>query len=217
MNTQTRREIRFGLIALALSGLFFTLGSAVRGPVNLDLGDPESFIIWAPFPNYVPAWVSGLVAGMLHLYGLFGLYRYLTYRADSLIALLACVLGIAGSVLFLPLATFMATSGPVIADLYQRGNQEVMVVVEAYLSSPLGLTLLAISIASGIIGTVLFGIAIWRDGRLPRWMGVLFVLSILMLGLPISFATELLGAVLLLFSASVIAWKGWQESAMRTS
>jgi hypothetical protein len=35
MNTQTRREIRFGLIALALSGLLFTLGAALRGPITI--------------------------------------------------------------------------------------------------------------------------------------------------------------------------------------
>ncbi len=213
MNSQTRYEIRFGLIALALSGLLFTLGGPVRGPNNLDLGDPASFIIWAAAPNYVPSWVMALVAGMLQLYGLLGLYRYLTYRADSLIALLACVLGVAGIALGLPLFTFFAVTGPVIADLYQQGNQAVMAVVEAFLISPLGLALLAISIASGIGGTILFAIAVWRNRRLPRWTGVFFVLSYVLLGLPITWATELLGAVLLLISTSVMAWKGWQESA----
>jgi hypothetical protein len=33
-----------------------------------------------------------------------------------------------------------------------------------------------------------------------------------MLAFPVTFATELLGAVLLAISAGVIAWKVWQES-----
>ncbi len=41
MNTQTRREIRFGLSALVLTGLLYTLGIALRGPIDPD---PDSFL-----------------------------------------------------------------------------------------------------------------------------------------------------------------------------
>ncbi len=211
MDSQTRREIRFGLVALALSGLLFALGVALRGPI--DLADSGSFIRAAASSSYVPAWTIILVGGVLQLYGFFGLYRYLTHKASSSIAFLAFVLSITGIALFLPLAAFFAVDGPVIANLYQQGNPEVLAVVEANFTSGLGLALLGVSSAAGLIGVVLFAIAIWRDGRLPRWTGVLLALSTLLLGVPVTFATELSGAVILLISASVIAWKGWQESA----
>ncbi len=111
MNLQTRREIRFGLVALALSGLLFTLGAALRGP--FDFTDPGSYIIrTALSPNYVPGWTIILVGALLQLYGSFGLYRYLTYQAETLIAFLAMVLRIAGIALALPLFTFLAVTGP---------------------------------------------------------------------------------------------------------
>ncbi len=210
MNSQTRREIRFGLIALALSGLLFALGIVLRGPV--DLADPGSCCRATVSPNYVPAWTIILVGGVLQLYGVFGLYRYLTYQAENLIAFLAFVLSVAGIALFLPLAAFLAVSAPVIAELYRRGTQGVIAVVEANFTSPLGLALLGVSTAAGIIGLILFGIAIWRDGRLPKWTGVLLGLTVLLLAIPVTFTTELLGAVLLLIGAGMIAWKGWQES-----
>ena len=210
MNSQTRREIRFGLIALALSGLLFALGIALRG--RIDLADPGSALRATVSPNYVPGWTIILVAGVLSLYGFFGLYRYLTYQASSRIAFLAFVLIILGIALLPPLATFFAVSGPVIADLYQQGNQEVIAVVEANFTSALGLALLGVSVAAGITGVVLFAIAIWRHGRLPKWSGVLLALSLALLAIPVTFATELLGAVLQLISAGVIAWKGWQDS-----
>jgi hypothetical protein len=150
---------------------------------------------------------------VLHLFGLFGLYRYLSYRTGSLIALLAAVLAIAGIALFLPLATFSAVNGPVIADLYQQGNRGVIAVVEAGFTSTLGLALLGVSSAAGITGPILFSVVIWRDGRLPRWTGIIFALSIVLLGVPVTLATELLGAVLLLISAGAMAWRGWQESS----
>ena len=53
MNSQTRREIRFGLIASALSGLLFALAIPLRGPV--DLADPGFCCRAAVSPNHVPA------------------------------------------------------------------------------------------------------------------------------------------------------------------
>ena len=203
-------RIRLGLIALALSGLFFALGIVLRGEV--DMADPESFIRVADSAAYVPGWTMILVGGVLNLYGFFGLYRYLTYQADSMIAFVAFVLNVAGIALFLPLATFFAVNGPVIAELYQQGNQEVIAVVEANFESGLGMALLVVSSVVGIIGVILFAIAIWRHGRLPKWTGVLFALSLPLLAFPVTFTTELLGAVLLLISGGVIALKVWQES-----
>jgi hypothetical protein len=209
MNTQTRYEIRLGLIALTLAGLLYTLTVVMRGAV--DIADPGACCRAAVSPNFVPAWTIGLVGAVLQLFGLFGLYRYLTYQAESLIALLAFVLSIAATALFLQIPTFYAVNAPVIAELYQQGNQEVIAVVEANFTGGLGLALLSFRAVGWIIGPILSAIAIWRDGRLPRWTAVLLALSFLLL-IPVTFITELSGAVLLLISAGMMAWKGWQES-----
>ena len=210
MNTQARREIRFGLIALALSALLFTLGAALRGP--FDLVDPGSYIIRAALsPNYVPGWTLILIGAVLQLHGSFGLYCYLTYQAESLTAFLALVLRIVGIALAFPLFTFLAVNAPAIAQLYQQGNQEVLSVFEANFTG-LGLALLGVGAVAAIIGVILFAIAIWRDGRLPKWTAVLFVLGVLLQPFAAIFTIELLGLVLLLISTGMIAWKGWQES-----
>lgn len=213
MNIQTRREIRFGMIALALSGLLFTLGAVLRGQVDLiDLG---SYVIRAALaPNYVPGWTIILVGGVLQIYGTFGLYRYLTYQAENLIAFLALVLRIGGLALASPLITFLALNAPVTAQLYQQGNQEVLAVVNANFTSPLGLALLSVGAGAATIGVILFAIAIWRDGRLPKWTAVLFVLGVLLQPFASIFMIELLGLVLVLISTGMMAWKGWQESAV---
>jgi hypothetical protein len=203
-------RIRLGLIALALSGLLFVLGVVLRG--EIDMADPESFIRAASSAAYVPAWTIILVGVVLNLYGTFALYRYLTYQGESMIAFLGFVLRIAGIALVIGLFTFFAVSVPAIAELYQQGNQEVIAVVEANFTSGLGLVLLAVGGSASIFGLILFAIAIWRHGRLPKWTGVALALSFPMLAFPVTFATELLGAVLLLISAGVIAWKVWQES-----
>jgi hypothetical protein len=200
MNTQTRREIRSGLIALALSGLLVTLGAALRGP--FDLADPGSSNIRDAFsPTYLPGWPLILIGVVLHLYGLFGLYRYLTYEAQSLIAFLAFVLNIAGLTLALPFLGLLTAHRPVIAELYQQGYQEVI-------------ALLGVVALARIIGVALLVIAIWKDGRLPKWTAIAFPLGFLLAAAAVTFAIELLGAVLLLVSTGRMAWKGWQETAV---
>ena len=214
MHPQTAREINLGLIALALSGLLFAVGIVMRGPV--DLADPGSCCRVAPAPAYAPGWMIILVGAVLNLYGLIGLYRYLTHQAGNPFALPGLVLGVAGIALVIPLATFFGVNGPVIADLYQQGIREVIEVVEATFTGALGLALLATSSLTGTVGAILFGIAIWRDGRSPRWTGVIFALSVALLAVPITFATELLGAMLLLISASVMWWNARQPPALGT-
>ena len=208
MNFQTRYEIRFGLIALALSGLLLALSTILRGPISLS--DPDSFIRNADSPTYVLAWTLILIGGVLNLYGSFGLYRYLTYQTQSLIAFWAFVLRIVGIALFLPLATFFAINGPVIAKLYQQGNQEVIAVVKSNFSG-LGLTLFGLSGVGEIVGWILFTVALWRDGRLPKWTVVLFLLALPLVVIPVTLSTEFLGWVLLMVSAGVMAWKAWSD------
>jgi hypothetical protein len=200
MNTQTRLEIRSGLLALALSGLLSPLVAALQGP--FDLANPGSdSIIAALSPTYAPGWTLGLIGVALHLYGLFGLYRYLTYATQSLIAFLAFVLNVAGLTLALPFLGLLTAHRPVIAELYQQGYQEVIAV-------------LGVAALARIIGVPLFVIAIWKDGRLPKWTAIAFLLGFLLAAAAVTFATELLGTVLLLISTGMMAWKGWQESAV---
>src|SRR6266487_2752590 len=198
MNSQTRREIRFGLIALALSGLLFTVSTVLRGPIELNT---ESLIRAAASPNWVPAWTIGLVGVVLQLYGFLGLYRYLTYQAESRIASLAVVLSATAIALFIWTATFMAVNAPVIAQLYQQGNEAVIAVFEARFTSALGMALFGVTAVGYIIGPILFAVAMWRDGKLPKWTGVLFALSFALMAFPVTFPTEFGGAVLLLISA----------------
>jgi hypothetical protein len=58
MNAQTRREIRSGLIALALAGLLFALAVALRGPVDTD---PDSVVQAALSSHFVPDLTIGVV------------------------------------------------------------------------------------------------------------------------------------------------------------
>jgi hypothetical protein len=216
MNLQTRREIRFGMSALVLTGLMYTLSVLIRGPLDRD---PAVVMQAVLSPTFVPGVVIGLFGGVLSIYGnIFGLYRYLSLRDKSLISFLAMVFSPLGLMMFvLPFVTFLAINVPVIAELYQQGNQAVLAVFQATFTNPFSLGLLSATSVIGVISTLLFAVAIWRDSRLPKWLAVAWALKNLLLIIsgPGFFATELLGAVLALVCGCVLAWKGWQESMVR--
>lgn len=213
MNSQTRRDIRFGLTALALSGLLFTVATIVRGPMS-GLG-VESLVRDGASPNWAMGWAIGVVGSVLMFFGFVGLYRYLTYPADSRIAFLAAVLSATAIALFIGPASFMAFNMPVVSNLHQQGNHEVLAVFQAIFNDPLGRVRGIASAVGYVLGPILFAVAITRDGRLPRWTGILFALSFALTAYPVYFPAELLGSVLLLISSSWIAGKGWQESVLQ--
>jgi hypothetical protein len=199
--------------ALALAGLLFTLSVLIRGPLDRD---PAVFMQAVLSPNFVPGVVIGLIGGVLSIYGnFFGLYRYLTLRDKGLIPFLAMVLSPLALMMFvLPFVTFLAVNVPVIATLYQQGNQAVLAVFQAAFTNSFSLELFSFTSVAGLIGTLLFAVAIWRDSALPKWVAVMWAVKgiLLIVSGPGMFATELLGTALALVCGCVLAWKGWQES-----
>src|SRR5262249_4893074 len=154
----TRRDVRFGLISLALSGLLMTLAALVRGP--LSGLNTESLLRDATSPNWGPAWAIGMIASVLQIYGFLGLYRYLTYQADNRLAFWAVVLRATAMALFIGLTAFMAFYAPVVGDLYSRGNEAMIAVWNARFSSAIGTTMFDVMGVGYIFGPILFAVAV---------------------------------------------------------
>jgi hypothetical protein len=214
MSPQTRREVRSGLIALALTGPLFTLGIILRGPI--DISDTTSLISEALSPGFGTGWTLIVFGFVLQLYGFFGLYRYLTTQTESLIALWGFILRIVGGALGAPAFMFLAINGPEIARRQQQGDPDAIIVLDRFFTSGLGMAVLGFASTAAVVGFILFVIVMWRDGRLPRWTVVVFTLSLPLLAIAVTFVTELLGGILWLISTAAIAWRGWQESAAAT-
>jgi len=213
MDIQTRREVRLGLLSLFLSALLWSIALIPRGPA--DLADPGSCCRAEFAAGFHAAWIVLVAGDVFLLYGFFGLYRYLASRSESVIPLLAFVVSLAAGALFLALSMFFAVSGPAIATLVTQGEAGAIAIVEANFTSPLGLAWTAIRGVFWVLGPVLFAVAMWRDGRLPRWTGPTLAVAFLLL-IPVTYVTELLGAAAFLVTACVIAWYGWRDSGNRS-
>jgi hypothetical protein len=117
------------------------------------------------------------------------------------------LLSVAGHCLVLTIFGFSTIISPVIGRLYLAGQPGTMEVNEAIFSSPAFVFLVVPGLLLYLLGTILFGVAIWRSGTLPRWAGVLYAPTGLLIaaGVQIGVA-QTLGSALVVVAGGWIAW-----------
>jgi hypothetical protein len=194
-------QLRRGISVLALSGLVFTVAVAVRG----GMPDPKNaavFAEWARAPFTRFAWTAILGGGVLELIGLGALFAALQRRGPSTSALGGWVLSTAGLALAMPLFAFMAMAAPTVGALVQQGDARAFQVVTAFFGGTrLSMTVLMGMTIAYVVGCVLTAVSAWRHTRAPKWAAVAFVLHAPLLSVPVPFALEITGGVLLLAAA----------------
>jgi hypothetical protein len=169
----------------------------------------EVYARYVSATNYVVDHLFGSILGvMLAIFGAVALGVYLSSRLS---ALLGMVLSIAGNALTLTIFGMSTFATPAIGRAYLAGQRSIIEVNQDILGTPVIVT----ALVSGLlytVGTILFGVAVWRSATLPNWAGVLYAptgLLISILGLAIGW-TQTLGSILIIVGGGWIAW-----SAMR--
>ena len=103
------------------------------------------------------------------------------------------VLSIFGIALILTGVGVFAYTIPAVSQSFLNGQQESIRIVEYIFAGPLGtIGLLTLILYSA--GFILFGVAIWRSGTLPRWAGMLVASHAPLLSGPFSVVGTVLGA-----------------------
>jgi hypothetical protein len=215
MSTYSMLRNRFGLSMLPLAGLLAVLGLALRGAFGNPSVDASGFAQAAVSANFGTAWLLILLGSVVRLYSLVVLNDVLAQTRAGRLAWWALVLSFAAEALFLSLTGFLAFAAPVAAKLYLQGDVRMLdVVMAGFFSGPV-LSVLYPSGLLGTLGSILFGIAIWRSSSLPKWAGVLYALTTPLLAFApaFSYTLELLGGLLLLVSSAWIAAAAWGQPA----
>lgn len=213
MNGNVTMRVRLGVLALFIAALLFGFNIVLRGPSVNPSVDPAGFANSATAGIFIPAWLLSLVATILAVFGLLALYTYFAGGNLERWALMGMLLSVAGYVLIAPLFGFMALATPTIAELYIQGQTAVIQVAEAIFAGAASLTVLSLSALLYTVGSVLFAVAIWRSGMLPKWSAIPYAVQAPLISVAITFETELLGAVLLIISSGWIAWRIWKQPA----
>lgn len=160
--------IRWSRLALALGGLLAALFWILHPEESVLLTDPAS---------YQTQHLLDFIGLILFIPGLMGLYAHISNQARWL--------GFIGFLLtLLPMLVLMGISvvdlliwpsiAPVQPDLILTPEGEFN-----QASGPFAATISLIVPSSmiGAVGFILFGIAIWRSGLLPRWAGLLLTIA----------------------------------------
>jgi hypothetical protein len=194
-------------LALPLYGLLTLWTTFIHQPdPNTDF---EAYARYVSTTNYLVDHLFGSILGVtLAIFGAVALGVYLSSRRSALTAM---VLSVTGNALILTIFGMSTFATPAVGRAYLEGQQNVVELNQDILGLPLILT----ALMGGLLystGTILFGIAVWRSVTLPKWAGVLYAptgLLISILGL-IQGQAQTLGSLLLIIGGGWIAW-----SAMR--
>jgi hypothetical protein len=223
----TTRWIGAGLLGLPLYGALTFWSSLDPQP------DPgTSYEAWARFVttnHYVVGHVFGSILGLIFaIFGTFALGAYLANSRAGRLGLVAMVLTVFGSALFLPAMGVSTFAVPEEGQAYLAGIEEYRNLPDIFADTVFALTSLVV-IVLGFLGNVLLGVAVWRSGTLPRWAGALWaagavfmyplgiVYAAVILGVQSTPRTVLLGALLLVVSGAWMAFSVLRRPSTRTA
>ena len=199
--------VRLGLLLLPIYGVLTFIGTFTHQPdPNTDFEAYARYLSTTSYlVQHLVCSIFGLILGIL---GAIALGIYLADGRSGRLALFAMVASVAGSGFVLTIFGFSTIISPVIGQLYLAGHRGVIAVNEAIFSSAAFGILAVPGLLLSTASTILFGIAIWHSGTLPKWAGVLyaptgFLISIV--GLQIGQA-QTLGTALLIAATVWICW-----------
>src|SRR5215210_2905956 len=211
----TANWIRTGLVALPIYGLLTLWVTFTHEPDRHN--QVEAYARYISTTGYLAQHLLGSILGtILAIFGVIALGAYLANSRAGRLALLGMVLSVAGNCLVLTIFGFSTIISPVIGRLYLEGQPGAMEVNEAIFSSPAFVFLVVPGLLFFLVGSILLGVAIWRSGTLPRWAGVLFAPTGLLIaaGVQIGWA-QTLGSALMVAAGAWIAWTVMHKPASR--
>jgi hypothetical protein len=211
----TTRWIGIGLLGLPLYGALTFWSSLHPQP------DPNThYEAWSRYvttDHYVFTHVLGSILGLiLAIFGTFALGAYLTRSRAGHMGLVAMVITVLGSALFLPGMGVSTFAAPEEGQAYLAGIEGLDKLPPIFADTAFAVTNLLMVLLI-FVGNILLGVAVWRSGVLPRWAGALWAGgAVLMYPLGIVYAatigpastppTVLVGSLLIVISGAWMAF-----------
>jgi len=208
------RWIGIGLLGLPLYGALTFWSSLDPQP------DPSAYYeAWSRFvttDHYVLSHLFGSTLGLIFaIFGTFALGAYVARSRAGRLGLVAMVLTVLGTALFLPGMGVSTFASPAEGQAYLAGIEEFRKLPSSFADTMFGATSLLVILLL-FVGNVLLGLTIWRSGALPRWAGALWAAApVLMYPLGLVYAvtlgsnstppTVLVGALLIVVSGGWMA------------
>ena len=168
---------RIAALSFPISGLVAAVAALTPGIGIKPSLDPYRF---SQAANYVGlANLAGIISLVFLLFGFQTLHAFLERSSVDTWAFAGMILSVIGLGLFLPFLGIFAFAAPVVGRVYLSGDlQAVDIVSEATgLSNPAAFAFGGISVLCSVLGAILFSVAIWRSGKMPKWSALAYAYS----------------------------------------
>jgi hypothetical protein len=164
----TRNFVRFGILALPLSGVLTLVGLLSRYSTPNPRVDAEAAAQAASSIGFFVGQFVGSILGLILLiFGLLALTAYLANTPGGRWARIAMILSIVSIALILTALGVTTYALPVIGRAYLRGQVDAITIADAFFNNPAREIFVPIFLLYSA-GFILFGIAIWRSGVLRK-------------------------------------------------
>ncbi len=203
-------RIKFGSIALVLSGISFLLFPVIR-PFFDESNFSSARNYFASY-TWVLAHSFGMFGFIFLSLGFFTIYLFLRNTEMESRAFKATIISWIGTGLTLPFFGAEAFSLQVIGQAsIDQGNPNLISLVDLVRFGP-GIIFIGIGLILIAIASILLASAIWNSNSLPKWSGVPLAIGFILYmpilnGLPIFQPIRIIDAILILVSCIWIAWK----------
>ena len=118
-------------------------------------------------------YLAGLVC---LLFGLLALYGYLSRTRAASWAAGGMIISVVAIALALPIFGILGLADAVVGDVYLSGHKDVsaaMVLLAGGTFSDRINNYFGILIFTSLVGAILYAVAVWKSGSVPKWAGVL--------------------------------------------
>lgn len=194
-------HIRWSGLSLLGAGILVAVGSLMH---------PDESVEGAmATPSWSTAHVILVLSLLLLFFGLTGLYGRLAGTGISSLA--GYVLAVTSSMLFLGITFVEAWIAPAVVASGPEGAA-LMAMGGPIMSGQLGMVLMAAALAYSL-GWLLLGLAVWKEGSLPKWAGLLMIGGGLLMphSPPLPLIIFQVGAVLIGAAAIWLGWTMWSS------
>jgi hypothetical protein len=185
---------------LPAAGALFLAGVVLRGPFAAPSVGAEAFVQRATSPLYGFCYLLITAAAALAILGYLGLRERLGGRLASV----AAVLSVIGLVFLVPLFGVSGVAFPALGRASAAGDPGAFRAAADAFASPTTLAIFGMS-ALGVIGNVLFAVALWRSRAVPRLAAVLFGVAAAMMCVPTVYPVEIAGCAAFLAAGLFLA------------
>jgi hypothetical protein len=194
-----RAADRIAILALPAAGALFLAGVGSRGPFAIHSAGAQAFIERATSPLYGVCYVLVTCAAAISPLGYFALRQRLAGRLPAV----AMALSVFGMVSLVPLFGVSGVAYPALGRI--AASTPAALTAAAYaMESKTALVLLGLA-TMGWVGHILFAVAAWRSGWIPKLAVPPFAIAPILMSLPIIYPAEITGCALFLISSALIA------------